>query len=78
MKAVQISVKAGRVGGFLLRALMAALVLFSVRHGETAELKNSLSVIPPWESRKRFASHFFTLHRGVQARGVRLLETSKK
>ena len=39
VKAVQISVKAGRVGGFLLRALMAALVLFSARDGETAELK---------------------------------------
>ena len=36
---MQISVKAGRVGGFLLRALIAALVLFSARDGETAELK---------------------------------------
>jgi ABC-type nitrate/sulfonate/bicarbonate transport system substrate-binding protein len=38
-KAMQVSAKAGRVGGFLLRALMVALVLFSARYGETAELK---------------------------------------
>ena len=38
-RAVQTSVEAGRVGGFLLRALMVALVLFSAGLGETAELK---------------------------------------
>src|SRR4030095_15315170 len=38
-KSVQMSVKAEKVGGFLLRVLIAALILLSARDGETAELK---------------------------------------
>jgi ABC-type nitrate/sulfonate/bicarbonate transport system substrate-binding protein len=36
---MQVSAEAGRVGRLLVRALMVALVLFSARLGETAELK---------------------------------------
>ena len=36
---MQIFVKAGRVGGFVMRVLMAVLVLLSAGDGETAELR---------------------------------------
>ena len=36
---MQIFVKAGKVGGFLRRVLIAALILLSAKNGETAELK---------------------------------------
>ena len=36
---MQISVKVGRVDGFLMRVLIAALILLSARDGETAELR---------------------------------------
>jgi ABC-type nitrate/sulfonate/bicarbonate transport system substrate-binding protein len=39
VKSVQIFVKAGRVGVFVMRVLMAMLVLLSVGDGETAELR---------------------------------------
>jgi ABC-type nitrate/sulfonate/bicarbonate transport system substrate-binding protein len=39
VKSVQIFVKAGRVGVFVMRVLMAMLVLLSAGDGETAELR---------------------------------------